>query len=49
LVVRLPLLTLAEAHDLLALLLAVAQADGPLSPQADRPAREIAACIPSKN
>ncbi|MEU8653742.1 DUF6417 family protein [Streptomyces sp. NPDC048737] len=46
---RLPLLTLAEAHDLLELLLAVAQADGPLSPQAERFAREIAARIPSKN
>ncbi|MEU8653724.1 DUF6417 family protein [Streptomyces sp. NPDC048737] len=46
---RLALLTLAEAHELLDLLLAVAQAGGPLSPRAKRFAREIAARIPSKN
>ncbi|MEU4090004.1 DUF6417 family protein [Streptomyces aureus] len=44
---RLALLTLQEAHDLLQLLLA--QDGHPLSPQADRLAREIAARIPSEN
>ncbi|WP_408997047.1 DUF6417 family protein [Streptomyces europaeiscabiei] len=42
-------LALAEAHDLLPLLLTVAQDDGPVLSQADRPAREIAARIPSEN
>ncbi|WP_331724028.1 DUF6417 family protein [Streptomyces sp. NBC_00005] len=46
---RLALLTLEEAHDLLRLLLTVAQEDGPVSPEADRLAREIAARIPSEN
>ncbi|MEU1203529.1 DUF6417 family protein [Streptomyces sp. NPDC005813] len=46
---RLALLTLEEAHDLLSLLLAVAQEGGPISPEADRLAREIAARIPSEN
>ena len=46
---RLALLTLEEAHDLLRLLLTVAQEDGPVSPGADRLAREIAARIPSEN
>ncbi|WP_409467313.1 DUF6417 family protein [Streptomyces sp. HC307] len=46
---RLALLTLEEAHDLLQLLQAVAQQDGPVSPEADRLAREIAARIPSEN
>ncbi|MGP4083862.1 DUF6417 family protein [Streptomyces sp. KR55] len=46
---RLALLTLEEAHDLLRLLQTVAQQDGPVSPEADRLAREIAARIPSEN
>ncbi|MFC9914701.1 DUF6417 family protein [Streptomyces sp. NPDC127197] len=46
---RLALLTLEEAHDLLQLLQTVAQQDGPVSPEADRLAREIAARIPSEN
>lgn len=46
---RLALLTLQEAHDLLQLLLAIAEDGHPLSPQADRLAREIAARIPSEN
>jgi hypothetical protein len=46
---RLALLTLEEAHDLLRLLLTVAQEDGPVLPEADRLAREIAARIPSEN
>ncbi|MFD5518720.1 DUF6417 family protein [Streptomyces sp. NPDC127066] len=46
---RLALLTLQEAHELLQLLLAIAQVGHPLSPQADRLAREIAARIPSEN
>ncbi|MFI6495551.1 DUF6417 family protein [Streptomyces sp. NPDC050564] len=46
---RLALLTLQEAHDLLSLLLTVAQDGGPSSPEADRLAREIAARIPSEN
>ncbi|MGW0969893.1 DUF6417 family protein [Streptomyces sp. NPDC002516] len=44
---RLALLILQEAHDLLQLLLTIAQDGHPLSPQADRLAREIAARIPS--
>ncbi|MEY2244890.1 DUF6417 family protein [Streptomyces sp. BF23-18] len=46
---RLALLTLQEAQDLLQLLLTIAQDGHPLSPQADRLAREIAARIPSEN
>ncbi|MEY2246537.1 DUF6417 family protein [Streptomyces sp. BF23-18] len=46
---RLALLTLQEAHDLLQLLLTIAQDGHPLSPQADKLAREIAARIPSEN
>ncbi|MFD9463116.1 DUF6417 family protein [Streptomyces sp. NPDC060027] len=46
---RLALLTLEEAHDLLRLLLTIAQDGHPLSPQADRLAREIAARVPSEN
>ncbi|MEV6197825.1 DUF6417 family protein [Streptomyces sp. NPDC051920] len=46
---RLALLTLQEAHDLLQLLLTITQDSHPLSPQADRLAREIAARIPSEN
>ncbi|MGX1916135.1 DUF6417 family protein [Streptomyces phaeochromogenes] len=46
---RLALLTLEEAHDLLRLLQAVAGEDGPLSPDVDRWAREIAGRIPSEN
>ncbi|MER5598318.1 DUF6417 family protein [Streptomyces sp. NPDC002265] len=46
---RLAVLTLEEAHDLLALLVAVAQEGGSMSAQADRLAREIAARIPSEN
>ncbi|QQM46372.1 DUF6417 family protein [Streptomyces liliifuscus] len=43
---RLALLTLDEAHDLLRLLQATAGEDGPLSPEADRWAQELAARIP---
>ncbi|WP_406357318.1 DUF6417 family protein [Streptomyces sp. NBC_01635] len=46
---RLALLPLEEAHDLLRLLLTVAQQEGPMSPEADRLAKEIAARIPSEN
>ncbi|MFE2585159.1 DUF6417 family protein [Streptomyces sp. NPDC059378] len=46
---RLAVLTLEEAHDLLALLVAVTQEGGSMSVQADRLAREIAARIPSEN
>lgn len=46
---RLALLSLEEAHDLLRLLLAVAQDGGELSEEAGRLAREIAARIPSVN
>ncbi|MER6407058.1 DUF6417 family protein [Streptomyces viridosporus] len=46
---RLALLTLEEAHDLLRLLLTVAQEEGPMSPEANRLAKEIAARIPSEN
>ncbi|MFD5575310.1 DUF6417 family protein [Streptomyces cadmiisoli] len=46
---RLALLTLEEAHGLLRLLQAVAQQDGPVSPEADRLVRELAARIPSEN
>lgn len=46
---RLALLSREEAHDLLRLLLAVAQSGGELSEEADRLAREIAARIPSEN
>ena len=47
---RLALLTLEEAHDLLRLLLAIAQeGEGPLSREAGRLAKEIAARIPSEN
>ncbi|MFD0215041.1 DUF6417 family protein [Streptomyces hirsutus] len=44
---RLALLPLEEAHD--RLLLTVAQEEGPMSPEADRLAKEIAARIPSEN
>ncbi|MEU1598303.1 DUF6417 family protein [Streptomyces sp. NPDC005708] len=46
---RLALLSLEEAHELLRLLVTVAQGRGPMSAEADRPAREIAARIPSEN
>ncbi|KAF3469965.1 DUF6417 family protein [Streptomyces sp. Tu 3180] len=47
---RLALLTLEEAHDLLRLLLTIAQeGEGPLSQEANRLAKEIAARIPSEN
>ncbi|KOV70072.1 hypothetical protein ADL00_09900 [Streptomyces sp. AS58] len=46
---RLALLTLEEAHGLLRLLRAVARQDGPVSPEADRLVRELAARIPSEN
>jgi hypothetical protein len=46
---RLALLTLDEAHDLLRLLVTVAQDGGPMSAEADRLAKEIAARIPSEN
>ncbi|MEU3290578.1 DUF6417 family protein [Streptomyces longwoodensis] len=46
---RLPLLTLEEAHDLLRLLVTVAQEGGPASAEADRLAKEIAARVPSEN
>ncbi|WUT49419.1 DUF6417 family protein [Streptomyces canus] len=45
---RLPVLSLDEAHELLNLLRAVAQEDGPLSGRADRLVREISARIPSQ-
>jgi hypothetical protein len=45
---RLDLLALEEAHGLLRLLVAVAQDGGPMSREADRLAREIAARIPSE-
>jgi hypothetical protein len=41
--------SLEEAHDLLRLLVAVAQAGGLMSREAARLAREIAARIPSEN
>ncbi|MGI5143377.1 MULTISPECIES: DUF6417 family protein [unclassified Streptomyces] len=46
---RLTLLSLGEAHDLLRLLVAVAQAGGLVSRGAARLARGIAACIPLEN
>ncbi|GAA3786989.1 DUF6417 family protein [Streptomyces chiangmaiensis] len=46
---RLALLSHTQAHDLLRLLVAVAQAGGLMSAEAARPAREIAARIPSEN
>ncbi|MFF8932385.1 DUF6417 family protein [Streptomyces longwoodensis] len=46
---RLALLTLEEAHDLLRLLVTVAQECGPVSAEADRLAKEIAARVPSEN
>ncbi|MET9118918.1 DUF6417 family protein [Streptomyces longwoodensis] len=46
---RLALLTLEEAHDLLRVLVAVAQEGGPVSAEADRLAKEIAARVPSEN
>jgi hypothetical protein len=45
---RLPVLSLDEVHELLDLLRAVAQEDGPLSGRADRMAREISARVPSQ-
>ncbi|MEU6323396.1 DUF6417 family protein [Streptomyces sp. NPDC047009] len=45
---RLALLSLEEAHDLLCLMVMVARAGGPMSAEADRLAREIAARIPSE-
>ncbi|MFE2218085.1 DUF6417 family protein [Streptomyces canus] len=45
---RLPVLSLDEAHELLNLLRAVAQEDGPLSGRADRMFREISARVPSQ-
>ncbi|GGL62611.1 hypothetical protein GCM10010129_02770 [Streptomyces fumigatiscleroticus] len=44
----LAVLSLEEAHDLLALL-SFAREEGPMSEEADRLAREIAARIPSEN
>ncbi|AZQ40159.1 hypothetical protein EJ357_47645 [Streptomyces cyaneochromogenes] len=46
---RQALLSLEEAHELLHLLLAVAQEGGALSSQADHLARELAARIPSED
>ncbi|MER5881181.1 DUF6417 family protein [Streptomyces sp. NPDC001910] len=47
---RLALLTLEEAHDLLRLLLMVAEkSEDPLAGEAERLVREIAARIPSEN
>ncbi|MFF1680760.1 DUF6417 family protein [Streptomyces sp. NPDC058256] len=46
---RLPVLSLAETHEVLRLLVAVAQESGPLAPEADRLAKEIAARIPSQD
>ncbi|GAA3062298.1 hypothetical protein GCM10010448_52030 [Streptomyces glomeratus] len=46
---RLALMSREEAHDLLRLLATVAEEGGPLSAEAERLAREIAARIPSEN
>ncbi|GHB68186.1 hypothetical protein GCM10010377_68880 [Streptomyces viridiviolaceus] len=46
---RLALLTLEEAHDVLRLLVTVAQEQGPMSREADRLAKAIAFRIPSEN
>ncbi|MFI1377699.1 DUF6417 family protein [Streptomyces longwoodensis] len=46
---RLALLTLEEAHDLLRLLVTVAQEGGLVSEEAERLAKEIAARVPSEN
>jgi uncharacterized protein DUF6417 len=46
---RLAVLSLEEAQDLLRLLVTVAEEGGPMSAEADRLAREIAARIPSEN
>lgn len=46
---RLAMLGHEEAHDLLRLLATVAEDGGPMSAEADRLAREIAARIPSEN
>ncbi|KUN94324.1 DUF6417 family protein [Streptomyces resistomycificus] len=46
---RLALLTLEEAHDMLAMALAVTRDGGPVSAEAGRLGREIAARIPSEN
>ncbi|MEV7130643.1 DUF6417 family protein [Streptomyces sp. NPDC093260] len=46
---RLAVLTLEEAHDLLRLLVTVSAEGGPLSEEADRLAKEIAARVPSEN
>ncbi|MFJ4152777.1 DUF6417 family protein [Streptomyces galbus] len=45
----LALLTLEEAHDLLRVLVTVAQEGGPVSAEADRLAKEITARVPSEN
>jgi hypothetical protein len=45
----LALLSQEEAHDLLRLLVTVAEDGSPMSAEADRLAREIAARIPSEN
>jgi hypothetical protein len=45
----LALLTLEEAYDVLRLLVTVVQESGPLSREADRPAKAIAVRIPSEN
>ncbi|MEU6654787.1 DUF6417 family protein [Streptomyces sp. NPDC046900] len=42
------LLSLEEAHDLLRLLVMIAQSGGPMSAEADRLAREVTARIPSE-
>ncbi|MEU5116634.1 DUF6417 family protein [Streptomyces longwoodensis] len=46
---RLALLSLEEAHDVLRVLVTVAQEGGPVSAEADRLAKEIAARVPSEN
>ncbi|AJE44168.1 DUF6417 family protein [Streptomyces nodosus] len=46
---RLALLSRDEAHDLLRLLSTIAEEGGPMSVEAGRLAREIAARIPSEN
>ncbi|MFE7037222.1 DUF6417 family protein [Streptomyces sp. NPDC057621] len=44
---RLPVLSLAETHDVLRLLLAVAREGGAHAPEAERFAKEIAARVPA--
>ncbi|MEU6496312.1 DUF6417 family protein [Streptomyces sp. NPDC046984] len=46
---RLAVLSLDEVHDLLRLLVRIARDGGPMSAEADRMARELAARTPSEN